>query len=200
MLFHLDPSSSITGGPWYTDNELDTEFIKLLMSACLKFIREKTFPKASSESQTLFPISESPAYPTVQQLQSFLSKSRITETQLSVEHVEMLLNVLIIDGEIERLPAFGAALWEANSREDEMSSDKEDKRRKRKKKEGNDQRHKKRRKTHDSDSQSDSDSESDVKVKKKRQSKSIKSDSESEESEDEHISQWLLFSPICPQG
>lgn len=41
MLAHLEPSSAITGGPWYTDNELDTEFIKLLMSACLKFITER---------------------------------------------------------------------------------------------------------------------------------------------------------------
>ena len=41
MLYDLEPSSTITGGPWYTDNELDTEFIKLLMDACMKFIREK---------------------------------------------------------------------------------------------------------------------------------------------------------------
>ena len=41
MLAHLEPSSAITGGPWYTDNELDTEFIKLLMSACLKYITER---------------------------------------------------------------------------------------------------------------------------------------------------------------
>lgn len=41
ILFHLEPSTAVTGGPWYTDNELDTEFIKLLSSACLKFIREK---------------------------------------------------------------------------------------------------------------------------------------------------------------
>ena len=40
MLSHLEPSSAITGGPWYTDNELDTEFIKQLMDACLGFIRK----------------------------------------------------------------------------------------------------------------------------------------------------------------
>lgn len=34
---------------------------------------------------------------------TFLSKSRITETQLSVEHVEMLLNVLVLDGDVERV-------------------------------------------------------------------------------------------------
>ena len=41
MLAHLDPSVELTGGPWYTDNELDTEFIKLLCGTCLRLIQEK---------------------------------------------------------------------------------------------------------------------------------------------------------------
>ena len=41
ILFHLEPSTEVTGGPWYTDKELDTEFIKLLSAACLKFIRDR---------------------------------------------------------------------------------------------------------------------------------------------------------------
>ena len=41
MMAHLEPSVELTGGPWYTDNELDTEFIKLLCSACLRFVRER---------------------------------------------------------------------------------------------------------------------------------------------------------------
>ena len=41
MLYHLQPSVEITGGPWYTDNELDTEFIKLLSSACLRYIKDR---------------------------------------------------------------------------------------------------------------------------------------------------------------
>jgi DNA-directed RNA polymerase III subunit RPC6 len=41
MMFHLDPSVEMTGGPWYTDNELDTEFIKLLCRACLQFIKDR---------------------------------------------------------------------------------------------------------------------------------------------------------------
>ena len=45
MLYHLDPSVEMTGGPWYTDNELDTEFIKLLSAACLKFIRDRVRPR-----------------------------------------------------------------------------------------------------------------------------------------------------------
>jgi hypothetical protein len=41
MLFHLEPSVELTGGPWYSENELDTEFIRLLSRACLQFIRDK---------------------------------------------------------------------------------------------------------------------------------------------------------------
>ncbi|KAG1737459.1 RNA polymerase Rpc34 subunit-domain-containing protein, partial [Suillus paluster] len=41
MLAHLEPSVELTGGPWYTDNELDTEFIKLLSTACLHYIRDR---------------------------------------------------------------------------------------------------------------------------------------------------------------
>ena len=49
----------------------------------------------------LYPIAAAPAYPTAAQVQAFLNKSRITETQLSVEHVEMLLHVLVLDGVIQ---------------------------------------------------------------------------------------------------
>jgi hypothetical protein len=41
MLYHLEPSVEMTGGPWYTDNELDTEFIKLLSSACLQYVKDR---------------------------------------------------------------------------------------------------------------------------------------------------------------
>lgn len=41
MLAHLDPSVELTGGPWYTENELDTEFIRLLSTACRSFIRDR---------------------------------------------------------------------------------------------------------------------------------------------------------------
>ncbi|KAL5513037.1 RPC34 [Sanghuangporus vaninii] len=163
MLYELEPSSAITGGPWYTDNELDTEFIKLLMDACMKFIREKSFPRGKGDA--LFPISAAPAYPTTQQIRTFLQKARITETELTEEHIEMLLNVLITDGQIERLPAFGAALWEANSRADEMESDDGDRQRKRKKKDSSDEREKKRRRKAGSIVLSDSESGSDEDIK-----------------------------------
>ena len=38
MLFNLEPSVEVTGGPWYTDHELDNEFIRMLCDACFQWI------------------------------------------------------------------------------------------------------------------------------------------------------------------
>ena len=39
MLYNIEPSVEMTGGPWCTDKELDTELIKLLSDLCLKIVR-----------------------------------------------------------------------------------------------------------------------------------------------------------------
>lgn len=43
MLANLEPSVELTGGPWYTDNELDLEFIQALTQSCLSFIRGRVY-------------------------------------------------------------------------------------------------------------------------------------------------------------
>lgn len=68
----------------------------------------QSFPKQSGKrnshsQQRLYAIGAAPSYPSAQQIQHFLSKSKITETELGVEHVEMLLRVLELDGEIEKV-------------------------------------------------------------------------------------------------
>ncbi|KDR83354.1 hypothetical protein GALMADRAFT_1337821 [Galerina marginata CBS 339.88] len=203
MLEGIEPSISLTGGPWYTDNELDMEFIKHLMEACYKLISDISFPKRRSEG-ALYPISNAPQYPTADVIRHSLRKARLTETELSVEHVEMLLNVLILDGKIEKLPAFGTALWNPDSFKDQSDDEKSSRKKKRKKRDGDsdddDSRSKHKRKKHDTNDESDSsndtsppkklkkkksvksrhepDSESDTEVKKKK--KKAKEDLESE--------------------
>ncbi|RDX40834.1 hypothetical protein OH76DRAFT_1412662 [Lentinus brumalis] len=185
MLYHLQPSDEMTGGPWYTDNELDTEFIKLLCSACVRFIRDRSTPKqknadsSSSSNQPLYPISAAPQYPTAQQVQSFLSKSRITETELSVDNVETLLNVLVLDGDIERVPAFGAASWDTSdnaARASDVSDDERSaKEKKRKRRDDSPKRDRKRSKRSRSSSPSGSDSDSDSEDERERRRRRKKS-------------------------
>ncbi|KAJ7667787.1 RNA polymerase Rpc34 subunit-domain-containing protein [Mycena polygramma] len=156
MLEHIEPSVGLTGGPWYTESELDTVFIETISKACLKFIRDVSFPKQRKEAQegALFPISNAPRYPTAAQVHNTLRQARLTETELSVEHVEMLLDVLVLDGEVEKLPAFGVQLWDSNAIDDGNSADEDDRQPKKKKK---------RRRSPSSD-----EDESEVKTKRKK--------------------------------
>ncbi|KAF8164979.1 RNA polymerase Rpc34 subunit-domain-containing protein [Crassisporium funariophilum] len=133
MLEGIEPSIALTGGPWYTDNELDTEFIQNLTEACYKFISDVTFPKRRGGAElTLYPISNAPQYPSAENIRYSLRKARLTETDLTVEHVEMLLKVLVLDGKIEKLPSFGTALWNPDVIGDDGSDDGKKSRKKRK--------------------------------------------------------------------
>ncbi|PPQ72523.1 hypothetical protein CVT24_004829 [Panaeolus cyanescens] len=184
MLEGLEPSISLTGGPWYTDNELDTEFIQNLMEACYRLISDITFPKVRGGSDNLlYPISNAPKYPTADQIRTSLRKARLTETELSVEHVEMLLNVLVLDGKIEKLPAFGNALWNTDAIPDgdKGSDDESEKRSKKRKKRVDDSsddenaskssKKKRKRRSHSTDDSDSSDDESSRKKSKRKRSK-----------------------------
>jgi len=41
MLMELTPSVEVTGGPWFTDQELDVDFVEQLTNACYKFVLMK---------------------------------------------------------------------------------------------------------------------------------------------------------------
>ncbi|KAF8556626.1 hypothetical protein OG21DRAFT_1408789 [Imleria badia] len=196
MLAHLEPSVELTGGPWYTDNELDTEFIKLLSTACLHYIRDRSFPKQSGKrnsqnQQRLYAIGAAPSYPSAQQIQHFLSKSKITETELGVEHIEMLLRVLELDGEIEKIPAFAASAWDSKADSDadpgSSSGDSDEERSSSKKRKRGSLKNKskesskrKRRRAEDSED-SDSEEERSSSKKKKRSRKVDDSDEDTDE-------------------
>ncbi|EAU84573.2 RNA polymerase III subunit Rpc34 [Coprinopsis cinerea okayama7 len=189
MLEGLEPSIALTGGPWYTDNELDTEFIQHLMDACYKFISDISFPKRRDAPEgALFPISNAPDYPSAQHIRNSLRKARLTETDLSVEHVESLLNVLVLDGKIEALPAFGTSLWDSAAINEE--SDDEDDRSRKKRKYGSDDEHERKRSkrkrskrasSSDDESLDDHRSSSKKKSSKRHRSPATSSDAESEE-------------------
>ncbi|KAF8516445.1 RNA polymerase Rpc34 subunit-domain-containing protein [Hysterangium stoloniferum] len=183
MMSHLEPSVEVTGGPWYSENELDTEFIKMLTSACLRFIQDKSYPKSafswedgapSGSAAPLYPISRSSSYPTAKTIHSWLQKSRLSEQELGVEHVEMLLDVLVYDGEIERLPAYGAGMWDMGALDDDSEEERKEKRRKKEAERKKKPKGKKRSRKDSSDDESDVD----TRKKKKRKLKEESDDSD----------------------
>ncbi|KDN53203.1 hypothetical protein K437DRAFT_271723 [Tilletiaria anomala UBC 951] len=110
MLYELTPSSDISGGPWYSDTELDTEFIRLLCSICEHYIISCTWPAPSSSSSSkppdmVFLTSYAAArLPTAADILQHIRRSKVINADLEIEHVMQILNVLIFDGKVEKFP------------------------------------------------------------------------------------------------
>lgn len=64
MLANLVPSVELTGGPWFTDNELDTEFVDALKRLCKKIIEQKVCAAPGNQSFATELTSGSPVVPT----------------------------------------------------------------------------------------------------------------------------------------
>ncbi|KAF9975987.1 34-kDa subunit of RNA polymerase III (C) [Actinomortierella ambigua] len=116
MLMELTPSIEVTGGPWFTDQELDVDFVEQLTNQCYKFILMKSFPRDSS---AIFTTSHT-TYPTAASVRRYIIEKRISQVDLTVEDITMLLDVLVYDGKIER---FLSAVDEDWDDEDEGSTD-----------------------------------------------------------------------------
>ena len=53
MLASLTPTEEVTGGPWFTDGELDVEFVAELSDLVERYVRSKSFQFIRRPSQTL---------------------------------------------------------------------------------------------------------------------------------------------------
>ncbi|KAH9470188.1 hypothetical protein Pst134EA_007453 [Puccinia striiformis f. sp. tritici] len=130
ILSELQPSVEHSGGPWYTDNELDTEFIAVLLQSIHKCLQDRSYPVQNSSSSDrpvslLYPVSHTPYLPTtVHDVLAYLKQSQIIQegTDLNTEHILTLLDVLLYDGVIERITV-GTAKCEG---QDEMSDSDEE--------------------------------------------------------------------------
>lgn len=107
MLYNLQPSIDVTGGPWFTDSELDTEFIDSLLTVIWRFISLKTFPTAFQEpsANTNIFLSVYPAHHTgfanLDSIMDFIISHKITNIDLGTSDIRALCEVLIHDDKIE---------------------------------------------------------------------------------------------------
>lgn len=137
MLFNLSPSSEVTGGAWYTDQELDTDFIDSLKAACLKYIMSRvsfllemlgflcilnhgiqSFPRIEGVSDAVFG-ADHEHYPTATEVRRFITESRISSIDLSVKDITSLLDVLVYDGVVEKKLPFMAGMEDFSDDEDD---------------------------------------------------------------------------------
>lgn len=111
MLFHLNPSTEITGGAWFTDNELDTEFVQNLVKVIAHYITQQCMRGhlASQASMPIYPPDMHP-YPTAHDILDFITTSKLTEIQLELTDIKELLEMMIYDGKIVQVLGAGSGL------------------------------------------------------------------------------------------
>lgn len=106
QLYELTPSIEVSGGPWFTDSELDDEFINELLTAMMKFITSKSLPRSQKSEVGVVQMSYPPGYtgyPTLNQIYLWVKNSNLTEVDLAEADIKSLLDVLVYDGKIERV-------------------------------------------------------------------------------------------------
>lgn len=107
MLYNLQPSIDVTGGPWFTDSELDTEFIDSLLTVVWRFIASKTYPTAFQDPapNTNILLSVFPAHHTgfanLDSIMDFITSHKITNIELALNDIRSLCEVLAFDDKIE---------------------------------------------------------------------------------------------------
>ncbi|RVD87027.1 uncharacterized protein DFL_005276 [Arthrobotrys flagrans] len=105
MLWDLTPTIEVTGGPWFTDAELDADFINALLVAIERFVTSRSFPKQKPGMNGVVVVFEAgyTGYPTLSDITQWVKNSNLTEVELSEVDIKALLEVLIYDGKLERV-------------------------------------------------------------------------------------------------
>lgn len=88
MAVEFEPSKEITGGNWYVDGSLDTDFINLLKDQCVKMIHKM-------KVATLEGISDA------------IRKSNIFKVEFTIQQIEEIVRALVLDNEIVELRSNG---------------------------------------------------------------------------------------------
>lgn len=99
MLYDVKPSLDVSGGLWYTENELDVEFIASLGKAVLRFVQVRS---KASDADALAPIGWN-GYAALEEIHSFLASSGITSVPLEESDTRCVVETLILDGLVEKI-------------------------------------------------------------------------------------------------
>lgn len=107
MLYHLTPSIEVTGGPWFTDGELDSEFVESLLTIIWRFVAGRTFPNVFSNDVVMqknqLYASNYKNYTTVTEILAFIIKSEVTTEELIENDIRSLCQVLVYDDKLEKV-------------------------------------------------------------------------------------------------
>ncbi|KAI9140000.1 RNA polymerase Rpc34, partial [Paraphysoderma sedebokerense] len=113
MLAELTPSVDITGGPWFTEQEFDVDFIEQIAKQCHRYIISQSIPR--HDPSAIYPPNYS-KYPTATKVHTFIKDAKISTVELSIEDITLVLDTLAYDGKVQKIrkddyPSGGSDVW-----------------------------------------------------------------------------------------
>ena len=109
MKYDLEPSREITGGAWFTDQEFDAVFVKIMRDQCRDFIRkEKRL--------------------TLQDVYEHIVESKISNVNLRKEDVIQIVDTLFYDGDVEMITPEERRRQKMDAYEDDFIDDRKNRR------------------------------------------------------------------------
>jgi len=86
MLYDLQPSKEVTGGPWYTEMEFDHEFISILRDFVMNCVRKLNKGRGVTSKE----------------IADKIQLAKVSKVQLSLQEVRQLMQTLAFDYMIEQ--------------------------------------------------------------------------------------------------
>ncbi|CUS21013.1 LAQU0S02e03752g1_1 [Lachancea quebecensis] len=106
MLYNLQPSIEVTGGPWFTDSELDVEFINSLLTIVWRFVSERTYPNGFNNftgGKEVLYAAHVNNFATTDDILEFIISAKVANVELSTADIRSLCQVLVYDNKLEKV-------------------------------------------------------------------------------------------------
>ncbi|KAG9445920.1 hypothetical protein H6P81_012048 [Aristolochia fimbriata] len=88
MAVEFEPSAEVTGGHWYSDGNLDTDFITVMKSQCFNHIKKLKVA-------------------TIEMVSDSIRKSGVFKVECSSTQISEMIQVLLLDGSVEQVTSSG---------------------------------------------------------------------------------------------
>ncbi|CBI33284.3 unnamed protein product, partial [Vitis vinifera] len=89
MAVEFEPSKELTGGAWYVEGNLDTEYIKILKKTCVRVLSKLKVATAEGISESI-------------------NKTGLCATECSTQQIAEILRALVLDNEIMEVRSSGS--------------------------------------------------------------------------------------------
>eukprot|EP00096_Caligus_rogercresseyi_P016465 TRINITY_DN9135_c0_g1_i1.p1 TRINITY_DN9135_c0_g1~~TRINITY_DN9135_c0_g1_i1.p1 ORF type:complete len:325 (-),score=83.13 TRINITY_DN9135_c0_g1_i1:7-939(-) len=103
MLYDLDPDVSVTGGAWYSNQDFESEFVEILNQQCFRYLHKQLEKSKDCPSGPVAGKNMSSA--SSEELLKYISELGISKVTLKLNDIEMILDTLIYDGKVEKVPS-----------------------------------------------------------------------------------------------